>query len=485
MDAIYGVTMEMLADIFSKDGELRAKHGEKLGREEFERYLASKGLDWNVWAMAHNAWHDRFRADPTGRSEAQFHMMLSQRTARAHFGDVRDMSADREEGITLDTYAQITVAVSRVGTNIDELVRQHGLTDVAHWQRANAAWTKKMGEDTTHALTMQYGQLYQKYAGPSFQEQMLDQTAGILAAANAPQDVVDEPEEELTPQLCLEKMKSPSRNERWRYARHYAHMADLGNVPDKRAAIATVEPILLEMIERHDEHTTSDAEDGARKLWDLEVRSDDFRGAVGRCLNRAREKLQSLRAAFAPIQDQAVPERITLQSRIQDYESLVETMTGYANEDWSSGAAPPGLSAPTVGASPSFGAPGAPIPFHTGGSSPSFGSTSTPPIYITPPAGPPRSSGGLRWLIGPMILVLVIGGVVGVRMRARARANASAHAVTSASVSANASTTAPSRAATPPSTRGGAAAAAAPSSTADEGAAASAASAKKARAKRK
>src|SRR4029078_333716 len=94
---------------------------------------------------------------------------------------------------------------------------------------------------------------------------------------------------------------------------------------------------LIEMIERHDEHTTSDAENGARKLWDLGVRGDDFRGAISRCLNRAREKLTSLQAAFAPIQNQAVPERVTLQSRIQDYQSLVETMSEYEREDWSTG----------------------------------------------------------------------------------------------------------------------------------------------------
>ncbi|MEI9885771.1 MAG: hypothetical protein WDN08_04580 [Rhizomicrobium sp.] len=346
MDAIYGLTMDQLAEMFSKEGELRTQYGQQQGRQEFERYLTTRGTDINTWANAWNAWHDRFKADPTGRMEAQFHMRLAELTAKAHFGDVRDMSQDTEEGITLDTYAQITVAISRAGANADDVVRQHGLQDVAHWQRANAAWSKKMGEDTTHKLTMQYGQLYSKYAGPSFQEETIAQTAAILASANAPRDVVSEPEEELTPDLCLRKMQSPSQKERWKYAGHYAHMADLGNVPDKMAAIATVTPVLLEMIERHDEHTTSDAERGARKLWDLGVRGDDFRGAVGRCLSRAQEKLVSLQAAFAPIQNQAVPERVTLQSRIQDYTSLVDTMSEVQREDWSTGV--------SVVAAPSF-----------------------------------------------------------------------------------------------------------------------------------
>jgi hypothetical protein len=427
MDAIYGLTMEQLAEMFSKEGELRAQHGEQRGRQEFERYLMTRGTDVNTWALAWNGWHDRFKADPTGRMEAQFHMLLSQLSAKAHFGDVRDMSQDTEEGITLDQYAQITVAVSRAGANADDIVRQHGLQDVAHWQRANAAWSKKMGEDTTHKLTMQYGQLYSKHAGPSFQEETMAQTAAILAAANAPRDVVDEPEEELTPELCLRKMQSPSQKERWRYAGHYAHMADLGNVPDKIAAIATVSPVLLEMIERHDEHTTSDAENGARKLWDLGVRGDDFHGAVVRCLNRAQEKLTSLQAAFAPIQNQAVPERVTLQSRIQDYQSLVETMSEYQREDWGTGISL--VSAPSF--APPAVSPQQPMSAHQM----SAHQMSSPPIPF-PHAVGPRSSGGFpKWILLPVILLGAGAAFYVVKVRP-SRSASSATNVTSAAVTA-------------------------------------------------
>ncbi len=438
MDAIYGVTMEQMAEMFSKDGELRAKHGEKEGRVEYERYLLSRGTDINTWALAWNAWHDRFKADPTGRMEAQFHMLLAQLSAKAHFGDVRDMSADTEEGITLDQYAQIVVAVSRAGANADDIVKQFGLQDVEHWQRANAAWTKKMGEDTSHKLTMQYGQLYSKHAGPSHREEMLAQTAAILADANAPRDVVSEPEEELTPDLCLQKMKSPSQKERWNYAGHYAHMADLGNVPDKIAAIATVAPVLLEMIERHDEHTTSDAERGATKLWDLGVRGDDFKGAVSRCLNRAKEKLTSLQAAFAPIKDQAVPERITLQARIQSYQSLIDTMSGYLAEDWGTGI--------SIVEAPPPAPQGLPAPI---------------PYPQTPPPSQRASSGGFpKWILVP-VLLLGAGGIFYV-VKGRAMTSNNAAATSSATVTSAAVTST----AAPPGTAAGSAKASAPASSA-------------------
>lgn len=334
-EAIHGITKEILAEIMGKYSELKAKFGEAQAEGEFSQYLAGRGLSPYQWANANNAWLERFRADPTGRAEAEFHMMLAAQSQKAHFGDVRDMSQDTEEGITLDQYAQITVAVSRQGADADTIVRQFGLQGIEHWQRANAAWSAKMGADTTHKLTMQFGQLYQKHAGPQFQQEMLAQTADMLAEKNKPQDVVDEPEEELTPELCLRKMKSNSRNERWKYAYLYANMADLGNVPDKPQAIANVTPLLLEMLETHDDDTANNAEGAINKLWDLEVRTDEVKSAVVRCLNRAKDKLATLQAAFAPIQNQAVPERVFLQSKIQDFTSLVETMEDFASRDWS------------------------------------------------------------------------------------------------------------------------------------------------------
>jgi hypothetical protein len=431
MDAIYGVTKETLAELMGKYSELKAKFGERQGEAEFHQFLASRGLDMNTWALAHNGWLDRFRSDPTGRSEAEFHMMLQQHAQRAHFADVRDMSADTIEGITLDQYAQITVAVSRQGADADQIVRQFGLQDVAHWQRANAAWTAKMGADTTHALTMQFGQLYQKYAGPQFQQEMLDQTAGILAEANKPQDVVSEPEEELTPDLCLRKMQSPSRNERFKYARLYGNMADLGNVPNKAQAIANVTPVLIDMIESHDEHTTSDAEGAVQQLWDLEVRNDDIPGSIARCLNRAREKLTSLQAAFAPIQDKAVPERVHLQSKIQSYQSLVETMQEYAAKDWR-----PAMQAPAGYPQQAYGPP----PGY-----PQQPQSFAPPPH--PPYGQPYSmpapapSGGFpKWILAPIILAIVGGGLFAARTLARKKAADDAHAVASASAKPSAAT---------------------------------------------
>jgi hypothetical protein len=393
-EALFGITKDALAEILTKHGELKAQFGEAQAEGAFASYLGNRGMNRDQWAHAHKAWHERFRTDPTGRAQAEFHMMLQQMSQKAHFGNVRDMSQDAQEGISLDQYAQIVVAISRQGADAHAIVTKFGLRDVAHWQRANDAWTAKMSQDTTHKLTMQYGQLYQKYAGPQFQAEVVQQTAAILADANRPRDVVSEPEVELTPELCLSKLQSQSRNERWKYVGLYANMADLGNVPDKAAAIRTLTPHLMEMIERHDETTTSDAEKAVRKLWDLEVRNQEIPGAIQRCLGRAREKLQSQQAAFAPIQNQAVPERVFLQSSIQDFTSLVETMQEYAANDWS----------PQAGGSNDGGFAHAP----QGYAAPAGAGFAMPQR-----AAPANSSGGFpKWIVAPIVIVLVIGGVV-------------------------------------------------------------------------
>ena len=131
----------------------------------------------------------------------------------------------------------------------------------------------------------------------------------------------------------LARLSSKSRNERWAAARRLANVYDLGSDdPDRESYLACV-PVLVEILERHDEHTVSDAEDAARKLLEIGQRGDDVRHAMTICLNRGRERLQTFQAAFAPIQNQATPERITLQSRIQDFQSLVESLEGHLG-DW-------------------------------------------------------------------------------------------------------------------------------------------------------
>jgi hypothetical protein len=330
MDAIHGVTINKMAELNAKYSELKTKYGDQQGQTAFERYLQTEGLDLNVYAHAWNGWWARFSADPTGRLQAQYHMIEQQLMLQIHHGDVRDMSLDVQEGATLDQYVKIALEMGRPGADAEQIARANGLDGVDQWQRVNAAWSAAMGADTTGKIATQYGVLYQKYAGPAFQQQMFEQTAAAVASAHR-QEVVDEPEEEITPEMVLDRLRSPRRREKWDAARRLAHLADLAG-EDDRAPYMVCVPVLVEILERHDDDTVSDAEDAARRLLDLGQRNEEVRYAMSVCLNRAREHLDTLHAAFAPIQHRNVPERVTLQSRIQDYTSLVETLDGYLAE---------------------------------------------------------------------------------------------------------------------------------------------------------
>src|SRR5262245_4801263 len=173
MDAIHGLTLEKMAEAGAKYGELKAKFGDKEAEAEFARYLAGEGVGVRTYWDARKAWNERFKADPTGMLHARFLEMEGQLSIKAHFGDVRDMSQDTQEGMTLDKYAQISVAMQKPGANAEAILREHGVPSAAHWQKVNAAWSDAMANDPEHKLAMQYGTLYQKHAGPAFQEAAL------------------------------------------------------------------------------------------------------------------------------------------------------------------------------------------------------------------------------------------------------------------------------------------------------------------------
>src|SRR5262249_52840264 len=108
-DVIRGVSLEQLATLSAKYGELKAQYAEKRAEAEFGMVLATQGLDRAAWSDAWNGWWARFRSDPTGRLQARYHEIEGELSRKAHFGDVRDMSQDQQEGVTLERYVQITL----------------------------------------------------------------------------------------------------------------------------------------------------------------------------------------------------------------------------------------------------------------------------------------------------------------------------------------------------------------------------------------
>lgn len=368
-EKIHGLSMKDCAEIMSKDGELKAQHGEPAYKPHFHQYLASRGVDENTWAHAWNGWWTRMEADPSGQLHAKFAMMNQELTAKAHFGDVADMSQEVKEGVSLDTFAKIQ-AKAAAGEDMQAVVAAEGL-DWATWQKGMNAWNAAMGADTSHRITMQYGQLYAKH-NPAHQAQMQGQTAAIMAAHHAEREagIDDEPEEEYEFPDMVRELSDPKPNTRWTAAHHIANRWDIAGEDARRnpemdqAAKRAVE-LFNECLERHDEFTVSNAESAGKDLamfasegYLTPEQASDAKGNIARCLGRAREHLATLQAAFAPIADKAVPERVKMQSQIQDYTSLIEELSEVESE-WdenyqapSAGGAPAAAAA-AMGASPS------------------------------------------------------------------------------------------------------------------------------------
>lgn len=97
--------------------------------------------------------------------------------------------------------------------------------------------------------------------------------------------------------------------------------------------------LLSECLSQHNEFTVSNAESAATdmKMFASEgflspEQAEDALGDIQRCLGRGQEALATHKAAFAPIANKAVPERVQMQSRIQDFTSLVEELSDIVSE---------------------------------------------------------------------------------------------------------------------------------------------------------
>lgn len=341
-EQIHGLSLRDCAEIMSKDGELKAQHGERAYKPLFEQYLMSRGVDENRWAHSWNGWWTRMNADPSGQLHAKFHMMQQELTTKAHLSDIPDMSQDAKEGVTLDQYAQI-MAKSSAGEDMGALVAAAGL-GWDQWQRAMAAWNTAMSQDVNHHITTQYGQLYAKYS-PGFHEQMQGQVAAIMAADHAQRaaGIPDEPEVEYTFDDMVRGLDDPTPAKRWSAAHDVANRWDIGDRSDPAidAAARKAYERMVECLARYDDNTVSsatcaisDIKQFAEESFLTEQQLENVRGDIERALARGRERLATHEAAFAPIANKAVPERIQMQTAIQMYTSLVEDASE-ALAEWS------------------------------------------------------------------------------------------------------------------------------------------------------
>ncbi len=137
-----------------------------------------------------------------------------------------------------------------------------------------------------------------------------------------------EPSLERSPERLLQLLSSATEDERWCAACDLAHAIDVGRADGAQYRAACV-PVLIEILERHDEHTPSPAETAARRLVEIGERTGKVRGSMTRCLRRAQDALMSLEAALAAHEDSASPAASALLARVGSSRSLVISLQGY------------------------------------------------------------------------------------------------------------------------------------------------------------
>jgi hypothetical protein len=354
----------------SKDSGLRAQHGEGAYKPHLNAWLQDRGFSEAQWAEAWNAWWSRMENDPSGQLHAQFAMLQQEAVHAAHLADIPDASADAKEGVTLDTYAML-MAKAAGGGDLLALTAEAGLS-WEQWQRAQTAWNLAMSQDVDHHLTIQYGQLYAKHT-PGFQQQMQGQIAAQMAAQHATRDLDDdEPEPEYTFADMVRELDHEDASTRYTAAHHVANRWDIGERGDAELDRAARRAVALARVclEAFDEETVSEAEALANdlKMFAAEgfftpSEAAEAKRALDAGLVRARAELARHEAAFAPVRDKAVPERVRLQMAVQDHTSLVEELESIV-EDWDDTVPEPSEEsqpAPAVQAGPSGGSQTAPV----------------------------------------------------------------------------------------------------------------------------
>ncbi len=343
-DALFGFDLDMLSKAFNQFTNLRTQYGEKDGNVHFDAWLKSQGRTQQQYDSAYAAWWQRFKADPTGRLEARFGQLNSKYSQENNFGDVPSKKQEVREGVTLDQYAKISVALSRppgagVKIDVDKVLRQNGIESQARWKRVNEAWTKAMHDDASFALVQQYGTLYQRYAGPAFEEEQQKIVADSLAAHNRqppppPSRAAGPPAiSDLLPKLAA------AAPERWSVARQIALQCSLWSGPgrkdaaDPRAKVCSLQalrekllPVILDAVDHHGDDTLDYGTNMLDFLGDLGLKDASGKSAVERALRRDQDRLTALEASFAPIQNKAVPERVMLRAKIDGYQAAVRDL---------------------------------------------------------------------------------------------------------------------------------------------------------------
>ena len=346
-DELGGYNLDDLGKATAMQGNFRDTYGEAGQDEPFDQYLRQEfNSSLSSYYNAYQLWHDEWEKDETGTLEARFFTLMNQHILQLRVADTEDMSQVVREGVTLETYAKVAVAMSQQpDPDVNAILAEHGISDVANWQKASQSWAQAMTEDVN--VMTQYGLLYQQFAGAGFaaeQEQRLADDLGGRFDDEA-DDAEEDEQSEAGVDFYANELSSPVNEDRWyaadRMLYHCSRFRDWGDDEGEglekhcndKAINANIVPVLKEMLTNFENENVEQASGVLDGVKEIQLENEVGKDTVSLALKRAQQQYAEIKAKFDPIQFENVPEKSQLRSRMDATAYSIEEFEDHLS-DW-------------------------------------------------------------------------------------------------------------------------------------------------------
>jgi len=346
-DKLGGYSLDDLAKAFATHGDIRANYGEGNEDGPFNEFLQKEfGSDVYGYHTAYQLWHEEWEKDESGQLEARFSTLMSKYHIALQMDDTKDMSQEQREGVTLETYAKAAVAMTQQpNADIDAILKEHGISDQAKWQKASEAWVQAMSQDGI--IATQYGLLYQKYAGAGFAAEQEQRLANQLGGRRNEEieDVEDDDTQESGVAFYAQELSSTVKKDRWYAANrmlfHCSRFRDWGDDDGEGLAVhcsddaidSNIVPVVKELLTTFDNDNVEAAATILDSVVEMKLQQAVGKESVITALKRAQLQHSEIKAKYEPVQFKNVPEKAKLRFRMDATASSIEDF-GDQLSDW-------------------------------------------------------------------------------------------------------------------------------------------------------
>jgi len=337
-DEVGGYSLDNLAKAFASAGNIRGNYGEANEDAPFEQWLNDElGSTTYEYDSAYSKWKSEFENDESGELEARFFVLIQKHTIEFQFGDTSDKAQEVREGVTLENYAKIAVALTQQpNVELPSLLSEFGINSESQWEKVSAAWVKAMTEDSS--IMTQYGLLYQKHAGPQFaaaqEAQLADQLSGHYD--DEAEDAEDDDSSETGAKFYSQELTSPVSKDRWYAANRMLHECSrfrdfgddegigLAEMCSDSALSTDVVPVIKELLTSYENDSIEEASGILYSVEEMGLEKEVTKQALLTAIERAKQQYNVIEAEYKPLQFKNLPGKEVLRSRLDSTSNSIE-----------------------------------------------------------------------------------------------------------------------------------------------------------------